>query len=100
MGEDSFGINRATAHPTEARMFLEWLMSKEAVQLTAENLPGFYPLNKTEASRGSNPNDTQFLNLANNYETDIRWMYTEINSQQPGAADIVRRDLYQIMLNT
>lgn len=91
------GINRATAHPAEARMFLEWLMTKDAVQLMAENLPGFYPLNKREASHGSNSNDTKFLNLANNHETDIRWMYTEINSQQPGAADIVRTSLYQMM---
>lgn len=94
------GINRATTHPEEARMFLEWLMTGNAVQLTAENLPGFYPLNKIEASRGSNPNDTKFLNLVNTFGADIRWMYTEINNKQPGAADIVRNNLYQMMVNS
>jgi raffinose/stachyose/melibiose transport system substrate-binding protein len=94
------GINRATAHPKEAKMFLEWLMTQSAVQLTAENLPGFYPLNHMEVSHGSNPNDTKFLKLANNYVTDIRWTYTEINNEQPGAASIVRRDLNQMMTNS
>ena len=94
------GINRATAHPQETQMFVEWLMSQEAVQLAAQNLPGFYPLNKIETSHGSNPHDLKFINLVNNFETDIRWMYAEINSKTPGAAEIIRQDLYQIMTNT
>jgi raffinose/stachyose/melibiose transport system substrate-binding protein len=91
------GINRSTKHAQEARMFLEWLMTQDAVQLTAENLPGFYPLNQLEASHGSNPNDTKFLNLANHYPADIRWMYTEINNKQPGAADLVRSSLNRMI---
>ena len=74
-------------------MFLEWLMTKEAVELTARNLAGFYPLNNLEASRGSDANDAKFLNLVNNYPTDIRWMYTEISDKNPGALEIIRRDL-------
>jgi len=75
-------------------------MTEDAVQLTAQNLPGFYPLNNAEASRGSNPNDTMFLYLVHFSEEDIRWMYTEINNEKPGAAAIVRKSLYAMMLNS
>jgi len=91
------GLSNTTKHPEEARMFLEWLMTKEAVDMAAQNLPGFYPLNKMEATRGSNPNDALFLNLVNNYEGDIRWMYTEINNKNPGAAVIVRKSLFDMI---
>ena len=91
------GINRATAHPEEARMFLEWLMTKDAVELTSQNLPGFYPLNNMGASRSSNPNDAKFLKLVNDYPGDIRWMYAEINDKNPSAPNIVRRSLYDMV---
>jgi len=30
------GINRESAYPEETRLFLEWMMSKEAVDLTPQ----------------------------------------------------------------
>ena len=35
------GINKESAHREEAQLFLEWLMTKQAVDLTAKNLKGF-----------------------------------------------------------
>jgi raffinose/stachyose/melibiose transport system substrate-binding protein len=91
------GINRESAHQPEAQLFLQWLMSKEAVDLTAENLAGFYPLNKLEASKAANIDDAKFLKLVNTYDEDIRWMYTEISSKIPGADAIIRKDLYNMV---
>jgi len=91
------GLNRASKHQTEALMFLNWLMTDEAVHLTAQNLPGFYPLNNHQATQGSNVNDEKFLKLVNDYLPDIRWMYTEINNKVPGAASIVRKSLYDMI---
>jgi branched-chain amino acid transport system substrate-binding protein len=91
------GINRATQHPEEAKLFLEWLMSPEAINLMAQKLPGFYPLRLVEITPGANPNDAKFLNLVYDYPTDIRWMYTEISSKSPGALEIIRRALYEMM---
>lgn len=91
------GINRATQHPEEAKLFLEWLMSPEAINLLAQKLPGFYPLRLVQITPGADPNDTKFLNLVYDYPSDIRWMYTEISSKSPGALDIIRRDLYEMM---
>lgn len=90
------GINRATPYPEEAKLFLEWLMTPEAINLMAQKLPGFYPLRLVEITPGSDPNDTKFLNLVYDYPTDIRWMYTEISSKSPSALEIVRRSLYEM----
>jgi raffinose/stachyose/melibiose transport system substrate-binding protein len=92
------GINRESAHPQEAQMFLKWLMSKEAVDLTAKNLAGFYPLNVlNKDSTASNVNDAKFLKLVNTYDEDIRWMYAGISAKIPGADVIIRKDLYNMM---
>ena len=91
------GVNRDSAHPEEALMFLNWLMSQEAVDLTAENLAGFYPLNKIKTSKASGADDLKFLNLVNQYPGDIRWMFTEISNKYPRADVIIRNDLYNLI---
>jgi raffinose/stachyose/melibiose transport system substrate-binding protein len=91
------GINSATAYPEEAKLFLEWLMSKDAINLASQKLSGFYPLSKTEATRTSSPEDAKFLRLVNDYPADIRWMYTEISNKTPSALEIIRADLYRMM---
>ncbi len=91
------GINRASQHPEEAKFFLEWLMTKEAISTLTQKLPGFYPLQLAEVTAGSDPNDTKFLNLVYDYPSDIRWMYTEISNGSPSALEIIRRDLYEMM---
>jgi raffinose/stachyose/melibiose transport system substrate-binding protein len=91
------GINRATQHPEEARLFLEWLMTPDAVNSMTQKLPGFYPLRLVEVTPGSDPNDTKFLNLVYDNPSDIRWMYTEISNGSPSALEIIRRSLYEMM---
>jgi raffinose/stachyose/melibiose transport system substrate-binding protein len=87
------GLNRSSAHPEEARMFLDWLTQKAAVDLTAKNLLGFYPLNLTKSDQASGANDAKFLSLVNEYPGDIRWMFTEISNKYPRADVIIRHDL-------
>lgn len=92
------GISNATPHPEEAKLFLAWLMTKDAVNLASQKLTGFFPLNSSiEATRTSGPDDTKFLRLVNNYPADIRWMYTEISNKTPSALDIIRNDLFRMM---
>ena len=91
------GINRDTKHPEEAQMFLEWLTSEEAINLTAEKLAGFYPLSKTKADKAGDVNNEKFLSLVNQYPGDIRWMFTEISNEYPRADVLVRNDLYNMM---
>lgn len=93
----AIGINKDSPNKKEARLFLEWLMSQEAVDLTAQNLAGFYPLNRNQAAVGSGPDDQKFLDLVNRYPGDIRWPFTEISNKTPAAVDIIRRDLNRML---
>lgn len=93
----AIGINNDSPYQAEARLFLEWLMSKEAVDLTAQNLAGFYPLNRYKPVTSNGPDDEKFLELVREYPGDIRWMFTEISNKTPAAADIIRKDLYRMV---
>jgi len=93
----AIGINNASPYQEETRIFLEWMMSDEAVNLTAQNLAGFYPLNVNKPATGSGSDDEKFLKLVREYPADIRWMFTEISNKTPAAADIIRRDLYRMV---
>jgi len=95
------GINRDTKNLEAAKMFLNWLTTSEAVDQTAQNLPGFYPLNNIKPSvrndlKETNSNE-KFLALARDYRGDIRWMYTEISSEKPSALEIIRKDLHDMV---
>ena len=93
----AIGINKDSPHQEEARLFLEWLMSDQAVNFTAKNLAGFYPLNKNKPTTSGGSDDEKFLKLVKEYPGDIRWMFTEISNETPAAADIIRKDLYRMI---
>jgi raffinose/stachyose/melibiose transport system substrate-binding protein len=93
------GVNKDSPYQEEARLFLEWVMTKDAVNLTAKNLIGFYPLNVNKPAISGGIHDQKFLELVREYPGDIRWMFTEISNKIPSAADIIRRDLYQMMVS-
>ena len=93
------GVNKESAHQEEARQFLEWLTTKEAVNLTARNLKGFYPLNSIKPDGAGSVEDQKFLNLVNKYPGDIRWMFVEISNQVPRADKIIINNLNQIIVS-
>lgn len=90
------GINRDSPNKEAAQLFLNWLMSKDAVDLTADKLPGFYPLNKLGTNDTTNTNSRKFLDLLEN-PTDIRWMFTEISNEYPRADAIIRSNLHAML---
>ena len=91
------GINKTSANQEEARQFLEWLTTKQAVNLIAQNLKGFYPLSTIKADGAGTAEDQKFLNLANEYPGDIRWMFVEISNQVPRADKIIIKSLNAII---
>ena len=93
----AIGVNKDSPNQEEARLFLEWLMSEEAVNLTAQNLAGFYSLNNNKPTASSGADDGKFLQLVRDYPGDIRWMFTEISNKTPAAADMIRKDLYRMV---
>ena len=93
------GINKESTHQEEAQQFLEWLTTKEAVNLTAKNLKGFYPLNSIKPDGAGSVEDQKFLDLVNKYPGDIRWMFVEISNQVPRADKIIINGLNEIIVS-
>jgi len=91
------GINKESAHREEAQLFLEWLMTKQAVDLTAKNLKGFYPLSQIKADGAGSEDDQKFLDLVNQYPGDIRWMFVEVSNEVPRADKIIIKSLHDIV---
>jgi len=94
--DSGIGINRNGQHQEEARLFLNWLMTDEAVKLMVENLPGFYPLRNNIEGQNENIHAHEFLQFASQYPTDARWAETEISDHHPGAQDLIRNALFEI----
>ncbi|HSG45554.1 MAG TPA: extracellular solute-binding protein [Anaerolineales bacterium] len=91
------GVNKNSQNSEEARQFLEWLTTKQAGNLVAKNLKGFYPLNEIKPDEAGSAEDKKFLDLAHNYAPDIRWMFVEISNQVPRADKIIIRSLNEIV---
>lgn len=68
-------MNKKTAHPAEAKAFLEWLCTEEGAKEASKNLPvGYFPMIKFPITL-SDPHANAFLALNNGKETDARFVW-------------------------
>ena len=97
--DTGIGINKASAHKEEAQLLLQWLMN-EGAKSSEKYLPGRYPL-INKAGEKSNVavtgHDADFSKLTTSYPSDIRWLFTDVDSQYPRASEIVRQALHDII---
>ena len=90
------GINNNSQYKADAEFFLNWLMT-DGVQVTSKYLPGRYQLvNSAAAPASSAGHEADFAKLTA-FPSDIRWMFTDVDSQYPRASEIIRDALYQIV---
>lgn len=83
------GINAASEHVEEAKVFLEWLTTEESAQLLASELPGFFPMT-TDDITIDNAHAQRFLEMRNEVEgTDIRFYMSE---GDPSSVDLMVSD--------
>lgn len=69
------GINAASEHKEEAKVFLDWLNGPEFAKLLADQLPGFFPIHQ-QAPEVANAHAAEFLALnADAAGTDVRWAW-------------------------
>lgn len=66
------GMNANTAHPEEARTFLEWLTTQEFAQAFFDNQPGFFPLGQHELTPSDDPLAAAFLSWRSECGSTIR----------------------------
>jgi raffinose/stachyose/melibiose transport system substrate-binding protein len=78
----AMGMNAATEHPEEARIFLEWMTSAEFAGIYANALPGFFSLSDHEVEL-SDPLAQEFVDWRQECESTIRSAYQILSRGEP-----------------
>jgi raffinose/stachyose/melibiose transport system substrate-binding protein len=80
----AIGMNAATKNPEAAKIFLQWLETKDFNDTFANNVPGFFPMSKT-ATTITDPIAATFLTFNQQAKgTDIRFTWDSIMSPPSG----------------
>jgi raffinose/stachyose/melibiose transport system substrate-binding protein len=78
----ALGMNAKTAHPEEARTFLDWVASAEFAGLYSNALPGFFSLSD-EAVTLEDPIAQEVVDLRKECESTIRNSYQILSRGEP-----------------
>jgi raffinose/stachyose/melibiose transport system substrate-binding protein len=78
----AMGMNANTAHPEEARKFLEWMTTEEFANLYSNALPGFYSLSNNKITV-EDPLAQEFLNWRGECKSTIRSAYQILSRGEP-----------------
>jgi raffinose/stachyose/melibiose transport system substrate-binding protein len=78
----ALGMNAKTAHPAEARTFLEWVASPEFAALYSNALPGFFSLQKTPVAL-ADPLAREFASWRKTCKSTIRPTYQILSRGTP-----------------
>ncbi len=78
----AMGLNAASAHKEEAKVFLEWVASPEFATIYANALPGFFSLNSTAVDM-SDPLAKEFVSWRETCKPTIRSTYQILSRGTP-----------------
>jgi raffinose/stachyose/melibiose transport system substrate-binding protein len=78
----ALGMNAATAHPDEARTFLEWMTTAEFADLYSNALPGFFTLSNHQITL-QDPVAQIFLSWRGECQSTIRSSYQILSRGEP-----------------
>jgi raffinose/stachyose/melibiose transport system substrate-binding protein len=78
----AMGMNPATEHPEEARLFLEWMTTQEFAELYSNELPGFFSLADHDISI-DDPLAQEVIGWRNMAESTIRNSYQILSRGEP-----------------
>ena len=78
----AIGLNAKSAHPEEAKKFLEWVGSPEFATMYANALPGFFSLNSTPVEM-QDPLAQEFVSWRGKCQSTIRSTYQILSRGTP-----------------
>jgi raffinose/stachyose/melibiose transport system substrate-binding protein len=90
------GINAQTAHPDEARLFLEWMTTPEFAAVFGNQLPGFFPLN-IHAPVLENVHADTFLKLNEGRGLDVRWAWEKLLAGAPDGYTLMQDNAIAVL---
>lgn len=84
------GLNKASKYQAEGKIFLSWLTTTEAAKILADEIPGFYPLNKKSVKISKSKHANDFYALGNGKELDCRFDWPVIMDGQPSGYNLTQ----------
>ena len=90
------GLNAASPHKEEAKIFLEWMTTPTFGELLGDELPGFFPMHK-ERLYLKNGHARTFLELNNNRESDIRFVWDRLRDGSPSAYNLTEYAAVEVL---
>jgi len=93
------GLNSASEHKEEAKIFLDWLASDELPPLLADELPGFFPI-QTKAPTINNEHANTFLALNEGRGLDVRWAWPVLLDGDPDGYTLMQNGAVGIVNGT
>jgi branched-chain amino acid transport system substrate-binding protein len=86
--EIAIGLNAASKHKEEAKLFLAWLMQPETAELFSNEFPGHFPLHKKTPTL-RNKHAKAFLDLKKQRGTDIHWADEKLMAGLPNGQSLM-----------
>jgi raffinose/stachyose/melibiose transport system substrate-binding protein len=91
----ALGMNAKTAHPAEAKKFLEWMTTSEFAVLYANALPGFFPLSSAKVTL-KDPIANEFLSWRAACKSTIRNSYQILSRGDQYGAPNLENELWRV----
>jgi branched-chain amino acid transport system substrate-binding protein len=86
----AIGLNAASKHQEEAKLFLAWLAKPETGKLFNQKIPGFFPMHKKVSSENKHAQD--FLAISEGVGTDVRWAFPKLMDSIPNGKDLMQKN--------
>lgn len=91
----ALGMNAKTAHPAEAKKFLQWMTTAEFATLYANALPGFFPLSSAKVTL-KDPLANEFLSWRGTCKSTIRNSYQILSRGDQFGAVNLENELWRV----
>jgi raffinose/stachyose/melibiose transport system substrate-binding protein len=92
----AIGLNAASAHPEEARLFLEWISQPAFAESFGNLLPGFFPLNVVTPTL-ENAHANAFLQLNEGRGVDVRWAWDGLLAGEPNGYTLMQDNAIAVL---
>jgi raffinose/stachyose/melibiose transport system substrate-binding protein len=92
------GLNAASTHKAQARIFLEWMTTPKFGALLDNELPGLYSLNN-KTTPLKDPHGNQFLALNQGRGTDIRFTWEGMMDGLPDAYSLIHDGTIAVLID-
>lgn len=93
------GLNAASEHKEEAKLFLEWMSTPEFAAMVGNELPGFFPISNV-APELDNAHAAEFLALNEGRGTDVRWAWEGLLDGTPDGYTLMQDHAIAVLNGT